>query len=296
VAALRGGWLPDFVGTPGRGKAEALWDLPGTFVARLPRLAQALADGLDLTPEELAEMRGRGLLGDGKGWTALGETVSYHLAEYRLQEVKGQFLPERFLDELGPASKVLDVGCGAGQTLRRLGPLGPAGRVGVDVDLEALALGSRLVDGEGQAVHLLRASAYRLPFPPGQFTHIVCRAALPWMHQGRALAEMVRVLRPGGLLYCRVEGPGYTVRRLVRGSGLRERAGCLRDLGLGLVLAATGWQPTPGGRFRGSCVFATLRGLSRAIRRAGCAILLSEVTARYLGLASGFGVLARKRA
>ena len=91
-------------------------------------------------------------------------------------------------------TSILDVGCGAGQTLiaSRLRPAVRA--VGVDPDFEALALGRRL----GAPVHLVHACGESLPFAADSFDMVISRVAVPYMRRGSALAEMARVLRPGG--------------------------------------------------------------------------------------------------
>jgi demethylmenaquinone methyltransferase / 2-methoxy-6-polyprenyl-1,4-benzoquinol methylase len=104
----------------------------------------------------------------------------------------------------GPIHRVLDVGCGTGDLARQVARRYPAARVvGADFTPGMLANADRRGRrvAEGARVALARATALRLPFADGAFDLVtnafVARnlADLP-----RALAEMRRVLRPGGVL------------------------------------------------------------------------------------------------
>jgi SAM-dependent methyltransferase len=101
---------------------------------------------------------------------------------------------------LPPGSpRILDTGCGTGNNLTHLGRRGRA--VGVDLSDEAL----RFCRTRG--VPVARAEAARLPFPDGTFDCVTSFDVLyhRWVEDDRAaLAELVRVLRPGGLLLVRV--------------------------------------------------------------------------------------------
>jgi SAM-dependent methyltransferase len=133
-----------------------------------------------------------------------------------------------------------------------------------------------------------------LPFPEKHFTHVLCRAALNYMHQRQALREMARVLRPGGLLYCHVEGPGFDWRLLRAARSGRALAGRARDLLFGIGLAALGWQPAPGSRFVGGRAFGTVRRIEKFLAQADCQVLEREVTGHRGLLPLGFRLLARR--
>lgn len=91
--------------------------------------------------------------------------------------------------------KVLDVGCGGGQTTRWLAAHG-AHAVGFDLSAEQLRLGRAM----GTGTRLVRADAEALPFRDGSFD-IACSAygALPFVaDSARVMREVARVLKPGG--------------------------------------------------------------------------------------------------
>jgi len=291
-----GGQIVDFLGNAGPAAGGMLrW--PAGLTGRLgPLLEQVDSGGLS-PADALAELEALGLAGPGPSLTALGRKVRYQLLEHEWQAGDGQFQSCMDLVDLGPGSRVLDIGCGAGQTLRLLNDRSPSLRVGVDYDAEVLALGHLAADDEGQSIEFGRATGHALPFLDGQFTHVLCRVALNYMHQRRALAEMIRVLEPGGFLYLRIERVWYDLRLLSRTRSTRGAICRLRDLGYGLAHTATGWQPMPGRRASGGRIFATLGGLSRQLGREHLEILRSEESERcprYLGLSTQGILLARR--
>jgi ubiquinone/menaquinone biosynthesis C-methylase UbiE len=106
--------------------------------------------------------------------------------------------PRRAVPDLPPECRsVLDVGAGAGQTLLALNP--PAGSTlyAVDIDSSALRLGREWAPH----ITFVRAAGEGLPFPSERFDFVISRVALPFMHMPSALAEMERVLEPGGRIW-----------------------------------------------------------------------------------------------
>jgi len=164
--------------------------------------------------------------------------------------------------------RVLDVGCGAGQTLIgcRLGEGVLA--VGIDTDVTALSLGKQFttaiqfVFGEGEA----------LPFADSSFDLVICRVALPYMNVARALAEMYRVTAAGGDLWLVLHPFGMAVRELGGNiARLQVKAGLYRSWVLvnGLVLHVLGKQwrwPLPSGSYE---TWQTQGAITRALRTAG---------------------------
>ena len=94
-------------------------------------------------------------------------------------------------------ARMLDVGCSAGLVASELARHA-AFVAGVDVDAEAL----RLAAEEAGSAKFARASGERLPFADAAFDAVVCNHVYEHVADPHALlAEIRRVLRPGGLCY-----------------------------------------------------------------------------------------------
>jgi SAM-dependent methyltransferase len=103
------------------------------------------------------------------------------------------------LDAAAPraGSRVLDVGFGGGYTLERVAPVVAPERVaGVELS-EAMIAAVR--DRCGDAFDLRLADAAALPFPDASFDVVLSVSTIYfWPDPTRVLAEMTRVLKPGG--------------------------------------------------------------------------------------------------
>jgi len=102
-----------------------------------------------------------------------------------------------------PGERVLDVGCGSGVLTRTLArQVAPGGRaVGLDTSSAMLKVARELADeaGLGGLVEFQVGDCRQLPFPDASFDAVVAATTLCHVPDpGRALAEMVRVTRPGG--------------------------------------------------------------------------------------------------
>jgi SAM-dependent methyltransferase len=245
----------------------------------------------------LGELRDRNLIEADSRPTPLGRRLTHCLVRRDYQAGDEQFQSFLAVTGLGPDARILDLGCSMGQTLASLAAHLPAQAVGVDIDLEALALGCRLAGREKQRIGFVRATAYSLPFADHSFTHVICRNALTYMHHRRALTELARVLRPNGFLYLRVECLRYDLQRLCHPPGARAFFCRLRDFQSGLLNALLGWQAMPGSLMGGGRAFAAVPRLRRTLALLGCMISRAEESIRcprFLGASTQASLLAQK--
>ncbi|GAA2197855.1 class I SAM-dependent methyltransferase [Streptomyces bangladeshensis] len=101
--------------------------------------------------------------------------------------------------------RILDAGCGSGPLSAALRDRG-AVVTGVDASAGMLALARRRL-GDDADLHLADLND-RLPFADGAFDDVVASLVLHYLEDwGPALAELRRVLRPGGRLIASVDHP-----------------------------------------------------------------------------------------
>jgi SAM-dependent methyltransferase len=111
-------------------------------------------------------------------------------------EVRNHYWPKE------APERVLDVGCGPAP--RYFAEQSGQIKVGVDIDQECLT-------SADNNLLLVQGNAVSLPFLDGIFDVVMCQYLLLWSPMRRTLAEMWRVLAPGGRLVCTSE-PDYTAR------------------------------------------------------------------------------------
>lgn len=101
---------------------------------------------------------------------------------------------------LRQGAKVLDVGCGRGVLLDRLGA--SYGTIGFGIDVSAESLKQARQEAQS-GIHPARSDARRIPFADGSFDLVVSMDVLEHIpDSNRAIDEMARVMRPGGTLVC----------------------------------------------------------------------------------------------
>lgn len=109
------------------------------------------------------------------------------------------------LADLRPGLALLDVGCGPGTITVDLARLvAPAPVIGIDRAATVLAEADAFARAQGVAVEWRVGDVYALEFPDASFDVVHAHQLLQHLSEPvRALAEMRRVLKPGGLLAVR---------------------------------------------------------------------------------------------
>ncbi|MFI7361693.1 class I SAM-dependent methyltransferase [Streptomyces sp. NPDC050149] len=142
---------------------------------------------------------------------------------------------------LRPGDAVLDAGCGTGRAMPALrAAVGPGGTV-LGADLTAAMLESAVRAGRGGSGLLIQADAARLPLRARALDAVFAAGLISHLSRpGPDLAELARVVRPGGLLAL-----FHPIGRaaLAARHGRQLTYGDLRaEPNLGPLLARSGWR------------------------------------------------------
>lgn len=160
--------------------------------------------------------------------------------------------------------RVLDLGCGSGRDLASWGVTASDQVTGLDIDNICLLTAkarfcNRLyVQGRGEC----------LPFGNESFDRVVSALALPYTKIPETLAEICRILVPGGCLFLSLHLPSFTITELIHNAIPKPRATVFRlyVFANGLFFHVTG--RTLGFLRGGTESFQTERGMRIALNRA----------------------------
>lgn len=123
---------------------------------------------------------------------------------------------EEFFERLGiaPGTRLLDVGCGAGQ-LALIAARAGVQVTGCDIAVNWLEKARSRAAAEGLAITFEEGDAESLPYQDGQFDSVVSLVGAMFAPQpDRVAAELTRVCRPGGMIAMANWTPGGFVGRM----------------------------------------------------------------------------------
>jgi ubiquinone/menaquinone biosynthesis C-methylase UbiE len=134
--------------------------------------------------------KGMGMNGPVAGWYAKNTGKDLEPFRREAREVATQ---------LPSGSRVLEVAPGPGYWSVELARLGSYEIVGLDISESLVKIATENARKAGVDVEFRRGNASAMPFDSGSFDFIYCRAAFKNFSEPiAALAEMYRVLKPGG--------------------------------------------------------------------------------------------------
>ncbi|GEM_PF-4203133 len=163
------------------------------------------------TPDALPDILLQGQCDSLSEWADVlchggGRDIFYYLHEFLIRrDQMQQHMPAYELLMKGTPQRVLDAGCGIGQTVSMLAERWPAVYTAMEPNLVARRL-ARIATRSIDSVEVVAGNVEKLDFPDASFDRIHCRNVLQYTNSPRALAEMARCLAPGGRLYLKVAG------------------------------------------------------------------------------------------
>ena len=143
-------------------------------------------------------------------WASPAVAMVYDNAQAIMRRLLTAFQPPTEWLNIPPGGIVLDVGCGPASVTASLArATGPSGLV-LGLDLSEAMLARAVRAETGPQIGFLHADAQRLPLRDATVDAVVSMAVLQLIPEpAAALAEMTRVLRPGGRLAVLVPTAGH---------------------------------------------------------------------------------------
>jgi ubiquinone/menaquinone biosynthesis C-methylase UbiE len=184
------------------------------------------------------------------------------------------YINEEFaFDDFPAGARILDIGFGRGDQMRRVKARGCVG-VGLEIDPELAR------NGRQSGLSVCRARAEQLPVRTSTMDGVVCKVVIPYTEEAKAIAEIARVLRPGGTARISYHGAGYFLRYLLTDANWKVRFYGLRTIVNTLFYRTTGRRLHG---FLGDTLYQTDQRLRRYYLQSGLELVESRPSAAFAG-------------
>lgn len=159
-----------------------------------------------------------------KGLPMEGIIASWY-ARTTLKDLKRhQWMAKQLVDKIPAGGKVLEIAPGPGYFCIELARLGNFQITGLDISKSFVEIAHRNAAQAGLKIDFREGNASAMPFKDNTFDFTFCQAAFKNFSEPiKAIAEMYRVLRPGGLSVIadlRRDASPEAIEREVKGMGL----------------------------------------------------------------------------
>ncbi|RHW41648.1 class I SAM-dependent methyltransferase [Neobacillus notoginsengisoli] len=101
-------------------------------------------------------------------------------------------------ERIHAGTRILDAGCGTGQTAAYLASTYEARVIGVDINPIMVEKAKQRMEKNNLPVKIIQGSIEKLPLKGGMFDLILSESVLSFVNKPRALQEIYRLLKPGG--------------------------------------------------------------------------------------------------
>lgn len=143
-------------------------------------------------------------------WAQVGTTIRERDVWLLTDYIKRDYLMQRLPEQ----ARALEVGCGSAKLAALIGERG-ARVTGVDLSWNALQAAKRNLNALRVKGELGQADAFRLPFSEGAFDAVLSTGLLEHFRDPMPIvAEMARVLRPGGIFFSDIAPLKFSLLRM----------------------------------------------------------------------------------
>src|ERR1041384_2970952 len=159
-----------------------------------------------------------------KGLPMEGIIATWYAKTTRKDLKRHKLMAKQIAPKIPASGKVLEIAPGPGYFCIELAKLGNYQITGLDISKSFVEIAHRNATEAGLKIDFRQGNASAMPFEDNGFDFTFCQAAFKnFSEPVKAIAEMYRVLRPGGLSVIadlRRDAPAEEIDREVKGMGL----------------------------------------------------------------------------